>query len=119
MAKNGVLACIIVQESVSIEPAPLTVSSSFTYCSLGKHEVSRRMKGFATSNATHAIHHKKDSNYFVRNDRGALQTGSKELDSGLHLIIKQLVVKFYIVVPMYYYISYFYIASLLCLAGLN
>ena len=55
--KNGVLTHIIVQEFVSIKPASLTVSSSFTYNSLWKHIVSWRMKRFATTNIVHAIHH--------------------------------------------------------------
>ena len=42
---------IIVQEFVSIKPASLAVSSSFTYNSLWKHKMSRRMKRFATTNA--------------------------------------------------------------------
>ena len=51
--KNGVLTDTMVQEFVSIKPASLAVSSSFTYNSLWKHKMSRRMKMFATTNAIH------------------------------------------------------------------
>ena len=58
VTKNSIFTRVKVQEFKSIEPASLTASSSFTYNSFWKSEVSRRMKGFATANAMHAIHHK-------------------------------------------------------------
>ena len=56
--KNGVLThAVIVQKFKRIKPASLTASSSCTYYSLWKHEMSRWMKRLATTNVIHALHH--------------------------------------------------------------